>query len=179
MTTRLGLDALKAMNATPSIGDKLGPLNGQPTRLAFQHSLDRIRQRDILNKMVGPMDHDVAYQDHDTAEAVVERERLATLASRGNPGASKKYLASDDYAAEKYAHFSGLDTQSNTVATIDIRAENHGSIVLLFGMSEEGQSWLDRHVNKDAFRMGKGIVAEPRYVNDIIEGAIRDGLMVV
>lgn len=170
MTTRLGLDALVAMNATPGIGDKLGPLNGQPTRLAFMHSIDRLCQRDILNRMVGPMDHEVAYQDEREVSPDYfsninkytdkERERLAKFASRGNPGASIKYL------------------QSNTLATIDIRAENHGSIVLLFGMSEEGQSWLDRHVDKDALRMGSGIVAEPRYVNAILDGAISDGLTV-
>jgi hypothetical protein len=63
--------------------------------------------------------------------------------------------------------------------TIDIAFENHGSIVLIRGLSEAGQAWLDETVGDDETQyFGNSIVAEPRYVEAIMHGAIEAGLAV-
>ncbi|MGD0307206.1 MAG: hypothetical protein ABSC71_20465 [Candidatus Acidiferrales bacterium] len=62
---------------------------------------------------------------------------------------------------------------------IDIAFENHGSIVLIRGLSDAGQTWLDEHVGNDETQyFGNAVVAEPRYCQPIIEGAISAGLAV-
>jgi hypothetical protein len=64
--------------------------------------------------------------------------------------------------------------------TIDIAFENHGSIVLIRGLSEAGQAWLDENVGNDETQyFGNAIAAEPRYCANIILGAQREGLAVI
>jgi hypothetical protein len=62
---------------------------------------------------------------------------------------------------------------------VDIQFENHGSIVLIHGLSEAGQVWLDENVgDSETQRFGGAIVAEPRYCLAIFMGAKDAGLMV-
>ena len=62
-------------------------------------------------------------------------------------------------------------------AIADIAFENHGSIVLIRGLSKFGQTWLDENVGNDETQyFGTAIVAEPRYCQSIIEGALGAGL---
>jgi hypothetical protein len=62
---------------------------------------------------------------------------------------------------------------------VDIRFENHGSIFLIRGVSDAGQTWLDENVGDDETQhFGDAIVAEPRYVADITCGAVEAGLVV-
>jgi hypothetical protein len=60
----------------------------------------------------------------------------------------------------------------------DIRLSNHGTIVLLHGDTPAGHHWLVEHTPEDAQWFGDAVVAEPRYVGPIIEGALGDGLNV-
>jgi hypothetical protein len=63
--------------------------------------------------------------------------------------------------------------------TSDIAFENHGSIVLIRGLSEAGQAWLDENVGDDETQFfGGAVVCEPRYVEAIYLGAHSDGLEV-
>jgi hypothetical protein len=63
--------------------------------------------------------------------------------------------------------------------TCDIAFENHGSIVLIRGLSEAGQAWLDENVGDDETQyFGNAIAAEPRYCSAIMEGAIEAGMAV-
>lgn len=63
--------------------------------------------------------------------------------------------------------------------TRDIAFENHGSIVLIRGLSKAGQAWLDENVGDDETQyFGNAIAAEPRYVEAIAQGAIEAGLAV-
>jgi hypothetical protein len=63
--------------------------------------------------------------------------------------------------------------------TIDIAFENHGSIVLIRGLSAAGQEWLDENVGNDETQyFGNAIAAEPRYCSAIMHGAQRDGLVI-
>lgn len=64
--------------------------------------------------------------------------------------------------------------------TSDIAFENHGYIVLIRGLSEAGQAWLDENVGNDETQyFGNAIAAEPRYCVDILLGAQREGLAVL
>ena len=68
------------------------------------------------------------------------------------------------------------------VATPDIRAENHGSLFLLRALRVGARRWLKAHVSTDARWIGpptrRALVAEPRYVGDIVACAREAGLMV-
>ena len=61
----------------------------------------------------------------------------------------------------------------------DLSVQNHGSICILNADSDVGKAWIKEHIPEDAFRWGvAGVVVEPRYIADIVAGAIRDGLEV-
>ena len=70
-------------------------------------------------------------------------------------------------------------SQSQSLPVTDISFENHGSIVLIRGLSDAGQTWLDENVGNDETQyFGKAIIAERRYCQPIIEGAESAGLAV-
>jgi hypothetical protein len=60
---------------------------------------------------------------------------------------------------------------------IDIAFENHGSIVLIRGVSAAGQAWLDENIGNDETQyFGNAVVAEPRCCQPIFEAALYAGL---
>lgn len=61
---------------------------------------------------------------------------------------------------------------------MDIKFSNHGSICVLNGISHIGANWLDQNLAQDSQRWAGGYVVEPRYVDDIIEGAQSDGMTI-
>jgi hypothetical protein len=61
---------------------------------------------------------------------------------------------------------------------IDLEFQNHGSIFVVVPFTEAGKDWLDENVGGDAQVWGRGIVVEPRYVEDILVGAEDAGLRV-
>jgi hypothetical protein len=63
----------------------------------------------------------------------------------------------------------------------DIIVANHGSILILTGISDAGKAWIEEHLiegNPEIQFWCKGIVVEPRYVEDIVFGTRNDGLEV-
>jgi hypothetical protein len=62
----------------------------------------------------------------------------------------------------------------------DIIVEQHGSIVILRGVTHAGHAGIEEHVSSEGYQpFGAGTrLAEPRYVPDIVSGAIDDGLLV-
>lgn len=60
----------------------------------------------------------------------------------------------------------------------DIQIRDEGSIILIIGATPEGQAWMDEHLPEDAPTFSGAVAAEPRYVPDIIDGAMEDGLTV-
>ncbi len=61
---------------------------------------------------------------------------------------------------------------------MDLKIHNCGSIILVTPVSKTGTDWIDEHIPAGT-RWGRCSVAvEPRYVDDIIEGATNDGLTV-
>jgi hypothetical protein len=61
---------------------------------------------------------------------------------------------------------------------VDVSVTNHGSLVGLTMHTEEAQEWANQHLPADAPSMGNTIFAEPRYVEDIVDGMRNDGLEV-
>lgn len=60
-----------------------------------------------------------------------------------------------------------------------VQFENHGSIILVGGLSEVGRGWMDDNVGDNETQyFSNVVVAKPRYCRDIFVGAHRVGLAV-
>jgi hypothetical protein len=70
------------------------------------------------------------------------------------------------------------DTLIASQGHADIRVDSHGSIILLHPATETAADWLRDHVAEDAQWWAGALVVEPRYVEDIVNGAREDGLEV-
>jgi hypothetical protein len=60
----------------------------------------------------------------------------------------------------------------------DFHVENHISIILLQPLTPAAWAFVDEHLPEDAMRYAGAIVVEPRYIDDIVEGARAEGLTV-
>jgi hypothetical protein len=61
----------------------------------------------------------------------------------------------------------------------DILVENYGSMVVLRGVTDAGNAWIEANVSGDGYQpFGLGArLAEPRYVPSILEGSAVEGLV--
>jgi hypothetical protein len=66
---------------------------------------------------------------------------------------------------------------SSPPARADLIGENHGSIVILRGMTDAGYDWIEQNVSGGGYQtVGLGArLVEPRYVSPILEGAEAHG----
>lgn len=62
--------------------------------------------------------------------------------------------------------------------TADLDFANCGSLFVLSANTDAGRDWIAENIPEDAMQWGAGIVVEPRYVDDIANGAMADGLTV-
>lgn len=60
----------------------------------------------------------------------------------------------------------------------DLSIENEGNIFMLRGLSEAGKAWIAEHIPADAQRLGDAVAVEHRFIADIAQGAVNDGLEV-
>lgn len=60
----------------------------------------------------------------------------------------------------------------------DFLFTNHGSICILTPLSEAARVWTVEFIPSEAQTWGDGIVIEPRYAQDILDGVLNDGLTV-
>ena len=61
----------------------------------------------------------------------------------------------------------------------DFDLSNHGSICILNAITHKASLWVDDHLPNDALHWGPcSIVIEPRYVGNILQGIVDDGLLV-
>ena len=51
------------------------------------------------------------------------------------------------------------------------------SLVLVLPVSPEAKAWIEEHVDPEAQWFGRSLVVEPRYVEAILDGMSRDGLV--
>jgi hypothetical protein len=59
----------------------------------------------------------------------------------------------------------------------DARVENHGSIVLVRPLTDSASEWIDANVDVNAQWWAGAVACEPRYVSDIVNGMLSDGLV--
>lgn len=61
----------------------------------------------------------------------------------------------------------------------DFNVRDEGSIYILQSNTDAGNAWVDDHIPADAQRYGRhGVVVEHRYITDILNGIVEDGLSV-
>jgi hypothetical protein len=60
----------------------------------------------------------------------------------------------------------------------DLTVRNEGSIFLLRATSDAGHEWISEHIPEDAQTFCGSIVVEHRYIENIVAGAMADGLAV-
>jgi hypothetical protein len=63
---------------------------------------------------------------------------------------------------------------------LDFRVDNHGSILLIVPLSASGREWLKENIGADNGYQPyfPTVIVEPRFLDDIITGIQRDGLVV-
>jgi len=62
------------------------------------------------------------------------------------------------------------------VPTVDVFVHDEGTVFLLEPRSNRGEDWLQENLAGDPPRLGKSYAVEHRYVGDIVEGMLVDGL---
>lgn len=63
----------------------------------------------------------------------------------------------------------------------DINILDHGSICLIDPLTDDGHKWVQEHIldgNEEVLFFGNMIVCESRYIPDIVQGMLQDGLVV-
>ena len=62
----------------------------------------------------------------------------------------------------------------------DFELQNQGSICLLVPETDEAEAWVDDNIGRDNGYQPwyPSVVIEPRYVGDIVEGLMSDGLTI-
>lgn len=60
----------------------------------------------------------------------------------------------------------------------DFTVENHISVFLLRPNTVAARKWVTDHIPSDALMWGDALVIEPRYIADIVEAIVLDGLSV-
>lgn len=62
---------------------------------------------------------------------------------------------------------------------MDATVEPQGSIVLIRPLTDEARDWLKDNVDRNSYQpYWPVVVAEPRYVEDLIDGMVEAGLQV-
>jgi hypothetical protein len=73
-------------------------------------------------------------------------------------------------------HSSGTSPTSNI--GLDFCCENHGSIFLLYPLTESAKFWIEQNLPSDVQIFGNAVAIEHRYIWPILEGLQDDGLTV-
>lgn len=61
---------------------------------------------------------------------------------------------------------------------LDFSVENHGTIYLLRPRSQAAEAWVDDNLPRDVMYFGDAVAIEHRYIGDIADGIINDGLSI-
>lgn len=59
---------------------------------------------------------------------------------------------------------------------MDIKVENHGSIVLVRPLTEAAETWIEENVSNEAQWFGGGLVVEHRFLENLLGGMVNAGL---
>lgn len=61
---------------------------------------------------------------------------------------------------------------------VDFRVENHGSIFLVAALTDAAHEWIEDHIPEDAMFFGGKLAVEHRFIEDIVNGMLGDGLVI-
>jgi hypothetical protein len=62
---------------------------------------------------------------------------------------------------------------------IDVRIENHGSVLLFTPCTPPAQEWVNENVQLEGWQwLGNGFAVDPRYADQLIAGMEEAGLVV-
>lgn len=64
------------------------------------------------------------------------------------------------------------------ITNSDVAVLNEGSIFLFRPNTEAGRNWINDNIADDAIWHNDSLVVEHRFVQDIIDGMIEDGLLI-
>jgi hypothetical protein len=76
------------------------------------------------------------------------------------------------------SHNDSFAASGTSPTPVDFRCENHGSIFLLYPVSQSAQSWIEENLPSDVQWFGQAVAIEHRYIWSILEGIQNDGLAV-
>jgi len=81
--------------------------------------------------------------------------------------------------SRKRGPLTDANKQSGNSPTFDFEIQNHGSIFLLIPQSTSARIWVHDHIGKDNGYQPDypTVVVEHRYIADIVEGIVADGLV--
>lgn len=60
----------------------------------------------------------------------------------------------------------------------DVLVLGGGTIYQVTPLTDKAQSWINDNVDPDASWLGRSLIVEHRYIDDILEGMAKDGLNV-
>ena len=63
-------------------------------------------------------------------------------------------------------------------AKADIAVTGGGTVYLVDWLTAKGKAWIAENLPEDAQRYGESVVVEHRYIHDIMQGMVADGLRV-
>jgi hypothetical protein len=69
-------------------------------------------------------------------------------------------------------------SEFRAVDLVDFDFQNHGSLCILYALTEEAAQWVTNNLPEDRTEFCGGTVIEPRYAGDILFGIDNDGLTV-
>lgn len=94
-------------------------------------------------------------------------------------GYAVQYYISGPYFPQREKVAPENEQVAAVVENADFSVDNQGSISILWAKTEAAEAWVAEHIPEDAQTWGRnGTVIEHRYVRDIVEGIINDGLTV-
>jgi hypothetical protein len=67
---------------------------------------------------------------------------------------------------------------SGTSPGPDFRCENHGSVFLLYPLTDSARSWIEENLPSDVQWFGQAVAVEHRYIWPILDGIQNGGLVV-
>ena len=69
-----------------------------------------------------------------------------------------------------------IDQNGHHIVQIDATIQNEGSIFLIHAHTPAANNWIAQHIPEDAQYFGSALVVEHRYIEDIVNGMLADGL---
>jgi hypothetical protein len=108
----------------------------------------------------------------------IEWSRPRTTLMAGRRKAAHSWCAGRETLHRTHRRIEAMCCPPRETDMVDIRVENHGSVVLLRPLALRAERWLRDSVYEDAMWHGGALVVEPRYMADIVAGSREAGLVV-